>query len=62
MIKYLSNWNIIRVLRLLLGLFVIVQGIMDKQWMLIGLGALFALIPLMNMGCSSTAGCRNTNT
>lgn len=61
MIKYLSNWNIIRVLRLLLGLFVIVQGIMDKQWMLIGLGVLFALIPLMNKGCCSTAGCRNTN-
>ncbi|WP_244511779.1 hypothetical protein [Flavobacterium anhuiense] len=30
---------------------------MDKQWMLVGLGALFALMPLMNIGCCGNAGC-----
>ncbi|SCY75474.1 hypothetical protein SAMN02927916_3206 [Flavobacterium anhuiense] len=55
--KYLSNWNFMRVLRLALGIFVITQGVMDKQWMLVGLGALFALMPLMNIGCCGNAGC-----
>ena len=59
--KYLSNWNIMRVLRLALGVFVIVQGIMDNQWMLAAFGALFALMPLMNISCCGTTGCRIPN-
>lgn len=46
-----------RVLRLVLGIFIIVQGIMAKEWLLIGLGGLFSLMPLMNIGCCGTSGC-----
>lgn len=54
---YLRNWNFMRVLRLGLGIFVIVQGIMAKEWLLVGLGGLFSLMPLMNIGCCGVSGC-----
>lgn len=46
-----------RILRLGLGIFIIVQGIMAKEWMLAGLGGLFSLMPLMNIGCCGVSGC-----
>ncbi|MBL1410060.1 hypothetical protein [Sphingobacterium faecale] len=55
--NYLRNWNIMRVLRLALGIFVIVQGVMDQQWILAILGGMFALMPLMNVGCCGVSGC-----
>lgn len=32
---YLRNWNFMRVLRLELGIFIIVQGVQVKEWMLL---------------------------
>lgn len=55
--NYFSNWNFMRLLRLALGIFVIVQGAVAKEWLLVGLGSLFSLMPLMNIGCCGTAGC-----
>ncbi|WP_282637403.1 hypothetical protein [Sphingobacterium thalpophilum] len=55
--RYLRNWNLMRVLRLALGIFIIVQGIMQKEWLLLGLGSLFSLMPLMNAGCCGVSGC-----
>lgn len=55
--NYLKNWNIIRFLRLIVGVFVVVQGIISKEWMFVFLGGLFALMPLMNVGCG-TSGCQ----
>lgn len=46
-----------RVLRLALGIFIVVQGIMAKEWLLVGLGGLFSLMPLMNIGCCGVSGC-----
>ncbi|UQA74100.1 hypothetical protein K2F45_20120 [Sphingobacterium siyangense] len=54
---YVRNWNLMRVLRLTLGIFIIVQGIMQKEWLLLGLGSLFSLMPLMNIGCCGVSGC-----
>lgn len=51
--NYLKNWNIIRFLRLIVGVFVVVQGIISKEWMFVFLGGLFALMPLMNVGCGA---------
>lgn len=63
--NYLRNWNLMRVLRLALGVFIIVQGIQAQQWLLVGLGGLFSLMPLLNIGCCGTSGCntpvRKTN-
>ncbi|MFV0141092.1 hypothetical protein [Empedobacter falsenii] len=58
--NYLSNWNFMRIIRLVLGIVIIVQGIQAQQWMLVVLGGLFTLMPLFNIGCCSTTGCDTT--
>ncbi|NGF57787.1 hypothetical protein G5B00_14810 [Parapedobacter sp. SGR-10] len=58
--NYLKNWNFIRLLRLALGIFITVQGIMAKEWLLVGLGGLFSLMPLMNIGCCGVSGCNTS--
>lgn len=54
---YIRNWGFMRVLRLALGIFVIVQGIVAADWTWIALGGLFSLLPLLNAGCCGAAGC-----
>lgn len=46
-----------RVLRLALGIFIIVQGIQTKEWLFVALGGLFSLMPLLNIGCCGASGC-----
>lgn len=53
----LNNWNFMRVLRLALGLFILVQGALMKDWTLVALGGLFSLTPLFNIGCCGVGGC-----
>ncbi|RZF57921.1 hypothetical protein [Sphingobacterium corticibacterium] len=55
--SYFRSWNLMRVLRLALSILVIVQGIIAKEWLLAGLGGLFSLMPLLNIGCCSDSGC-----
>lgn len=49
--KWLSGWNLARLLRLLLGLLVLVNGLYTAQWVLAGLGLVFAAMALANAGC-----------
>lgn len=46
-----------RVLRLVLGIFIIVQGVQAKEWLFVALGGLLSLMPLLNIGCCGAAGC-----
>lgn len=55
--NYLRNWNFMRVLRLALGIFIIVQGVQAKEWLFVALGGLFSLMPLLNIGCCGVSGC-----
>lgn len=55
--NYLGNWNIVRMLRLAMGILIIVQGFRTEAISIIILGGLFSLMPLLNVGCCSTAGC-----
>lgn len=55
--NFLNNWNIMKVIRLVLGIFIIIQGVIEQQWLLVGLGGLFSLMSLMNIGCCSVSGC-----
>lgn len=55
--NYLKQWNFMRTLRLALGILIIVQGIIAKEWLLAGLGGLFSLMPLMNTGFCGVSGC-----
>lgn len=55
--NYLKAWNWLRLMRLALGLFVIIHGINSGMWSHVVLGALFSVMPLLNIGCCSVAGC-----
>lgn len=46
-----------RIIRLLLGMAIIIQGIYTAQWMFVILGSLFSLMPLLNIGCCSNNNC-----
>lgn len=50
--SYLSNWNFSRILRLAMAVFIIIQGFQTHEWMFVILGALFALMPIFNIGCA----------
>ncbi len=55
--NYLRNWNVMRILRLALGIFIVVQGIQAGEWLLVVLGGMFSLMPLLNIGCCGVSGC-----
>ena len=63
--SYLKNWDLMRILRLGLGILIIAQGVQANDWLIAGLGALFSLMPLLNKGCCSSSSCpvpvRKTN-
>lgn len=58
--KLLTGWNFMRLLRLALGIIIIIQGILVKDWMYILMGLLFSLLPIFNIGCCGATAC-NTN-
>lgn len=51
--KFLTNWTFRRVLYLLIGIVVIVESVMIKQWIGIALGGYFAAMGLFSFGCAS---------
>ena len=53
----LSNWNFMRVIRLVLGLFIMVQAALVKDWTMGLLGVFFTALPVLNIGCCGTGGC-----
>ena len=46
----LSNWNFMRILRLVMAVFIIFQGFETEQWLFVIAGFIFALLPLFNIG------------
>lgn len=61
--KLLLNWNLFRIIRLILGIFVIVQGIATREvWFAIA-GGVVAFMAVVNVGCCGAGGCAvNTQT
>jgi len=55
--NYLKTWDLMRVLRLALGIIIIVQGVQAKEWLFVAIGGLFSLMPLLNIGCCGVSGC-----
>lgn len=54
----LSGWSFMRILRLVLGIIIVVQGIATKEWAFAVLGSLFVMMPLLNIGgCCGAPGC-----
>ncbi len=53
----LTNWNFMRLVRLLLGMAIIVQSVLIKDWGMTLIGVLFTSMPVFNIGCCANGGC-----
>lgn len=53
----LTNWNAMRLLRLVLGIGVLVQGLNNTEVLYLVLGGMLVLTALANVGCCGTTGC-----
>lgn len=64
--KLKEPWGLMRLIRLLFGLYVAVDGYMTQKWMFIGLGFVVFMLPaILNEGCnpfSKTASCSPATT
>ncbi|MCC2590250.1 hypothetical protein [Chryseobacterium sp. MFBS3-17] len=58
--EYLKQWKILRVVRLCAGLFILIAGIADREWLFIFTGAALTLLPLLNRNCCDTGACDTT--
>lgn len=55
--QVLSQWGFARIIRLVLGIVVLIQGIQATSIMLSVFGGLFILQGLLNAGCCGANGC-----
>lgn len=55
--KITSGWNIFRFIRLAIGLFILVEGIRSGVAFFMFFGAIFTVMPLLNMGCCTISAC-----
>jgi hypothetical protein len=53
--RLLNGWNVQRVLFVIMGTVVIIQGVVERQWMPVMLGVYFASMGLFSFGCASGA-------
>ncbi|ODT34849.1 MAG: hypothetical protein BGN92_10250 [Sphingobacteriales bacterium 41-5] len=53
----LSNWNFLRITRLVLGVILIVQALQQQFWAAGLLGGLLLFQAITNTGCCGSAGC-----
>lgn len=54
--SFFSAWPVIRIIRLGLGLFILIEGIKSASVVSLILGGLLLLQVVLNVGCCSTAG------
>ena len=52
-----QGWNFMRILRLILGIAILVQGIVAKDTMAMVLGVVFGGMAVANIGCCGAGGC-----
>ena len=55
--RILSNWNIIRGFRFVIGLAALIQGIVQKDLVMGLLGSVLLFTALANVGCCGAASC-----
>lgn len=55
-----SQWNLFRMLRLIAGVLIAVQGIYLHDWLLSIAGIAFTLLALFNISCCANGSCGNT--
>ena len=52
-----NQWNVFRIVRLVLGVAVIIQGIIASEILLVIAGIVVSGMALLNAGCCGAAGC-----
>jgi hypothetical protein len=52
-----SNWNLIKILRIAIGFFILVDGYQSHEWVISLLGIGFIAMGLLNMGCGFSGSC-----
>ena len=52
-----KNWNFVRLLRLAIGIFLVVEAVKSGMWILVAVAAVFVAMPLLNIGCCATGNC-----
>jgi hypothetical protein len=57
----LRNWDLMRILRMGMGLWLIYSAFADRQPLLGLMGGLFALQAVLNVGCCGANGCASPN-
>lgn len=55
--QLLRNWDLVRVLRIILAVSFIGYGISTKDYMLIFIGGLFGIQAILNISCCGAGGC-----
>jgi hypothetical protein len=58
--RIFKNWTFIRGLYTVLGIYIIAQSIMDKQWIGLVFGGYFASMGIFAFGCAA-GNCFNVN-
>ncbi len=53
----LSNWTLMRFLRLAMGIAILVQAVIAKDMLFAFAGIVFTAMPVFNVGCCGTTGC-----
>lgn len=53
----LSNWTLMRFLRLGMGIAILVQAVIAKDMLFAIAGIIFTAMPVFNVGCCGTTGC-----
>ncbi|WP_144282085.1 hypothetical protein [Chryseobacterium echinoideorum] len=55
-----KNWNFVRLLRLAMGIFLVVEAVKSEIWFLIAVGAVFVAMSVLNIGCCAAGNCSVT--
>jgi len=59
--RIFSNWNLMRIIRLIIGIYAGYQSIVMHEWIL-GLAAVYvAGMAILNIGCCGVNGCQIPN-
>jgi hypothetical protein len=53
--KIIHNWSFIRFVRLILGIFIIIQSVQTQNYWMILPGILFSAMALFNTGCCGSS-------
>ena len=56
----LKNWPLMRIIRVAGGSFLLINGIIDKEYVFVGVGLFILIQGIFNIGCSS-GNCANNS-